>query len=161
MSKVDIELAENIIIDYVKSDLAAKAAEINADKADGFLIEDVPANAYFSTFSDNINNYPLFIYYGATDVSATGIGPGTIETISMLISVHTCWNVNLNANDESWRKAPHRYTRAVKEIIESNFKEDSRITQLTIAGIVPQLFQTNENSPLYKVGGALIKGNIG
>ena len=156
-TRLDAEMVEAIIIGYVQADLAAKAVEINAQKNDGVTINNI--QNYFTTLTEETNNINEFILYGMDNIDAEGIGPATVSTFTMV--VFTFDVQKLNTLGEEWRKKAFRYTRAMQEIIQSHYKDDGRISEIEITGLLPQTFQDNENSPLYKIGGVLIEGKFG
>lgn len=156
--KLDLEKTEELLISFVKVDLTDKLAEIDAEKNDGIILTDVPLDSFFDTFTEEVNNVKNFIHYTMNDSSSDGIGPATSKSFSMFIVVYS--PENFNSNDSTWRKKAFRYSRAIEEIIQTHSKDIGSISQIKISTMIPQLFQINEQSPIYKVGGALIKGII-
>lgn len=153
--KLDLELAESIIIAWIASDLAAKVLEINTEKADGISINDI--QYYFSTESEDVNNYNEIIFYGMDSSEVEGIGPVSSNTFEMFILSLDA--LGLNSSTEQSRKKAFRYSRAFKEIIETNSTSYGGL-KIKVSGIVPNVFRLNENSPLYYVGGVIIEGSF-
>lgn len=157
MSKLDLEWLEGAIIQLIKDNLTAKLAQIDADKNDGLILDPIPVANYFATFEEEINNVDEFIMYGYDTTTADGIGPATIQDFVFMIFVFFSTMNNEIVNEN--RKKSFRYSRAIKEIIQSHYGDIGNTSTLKITEVEPADFQLNENSPLLKIAGLQISSS--
>jgi len=156
--KLDLELLETTIIQLIKDNLTAKLTEIDTEKNDGLTLDPIPDANYFRTFEEEINNVNEFIYYGHDVRVTTGIGPASKQEFTFMILVFFS-TMNNETSDEN-RKKSFRYTRAIKEIIHSNYGNISGVSTLKITDLEPPDMQINENSPLLKSAGIELSSSI-
>lgn len=115
----DVETLIDGLITLIKSKLSTKLAEIDAEKNDGVTLATID-NAAYSDFGipDNILNYDPFIWVVENAISGDSIGAHTAMEIEIFAAVV----IADSGNDLSMGKRVRRYARAMKEVIEENFK---------------------------------------
>lgn len=159
MKKYDIEIVEQKLLELFKSKLAAKLAEIDADKDDGITLE-VPTDAQYYDGTDIdeevINQTPL-IRHGIVTTDTNSISAATAEVNGYLFLILLD---GLNEEQGVIRKRLFRYARAFKEIFEENFDAFSFLSNITITTIAPALWRENELSPVYKTSGVYIEAAL-
>jgi len=158
MSKLDLEWLEGAIIQIIKDNLPAKLLEIDVDKNDGLVLDQIPNANYFTTFGEEVNNVNEFIFYGYNSRSSQGIGPATNQLFQMMILVFFS-TFNNELEDEN-RKKSFRYTRAIKEILQAHYGDIGNSSTLKITDAEPVNFQLNEESPLMQIAGVEVSGNF-
>jgi len=147
------------LLNLIKSKLPAKLAEIDAEKADGVVL-DVPTDEqyYNSTdFDDRVFSQDWLVRYGLEMSETNSITSATAEDNTYIFLVQ--WT-NLNAPEGDTRKRLFRYSRAFKEILEENFDRFPYMSKFKIVTIAPALWAENARSPVYKVGGVRLKTAI-
>lgn len=154
---IDIESAETIIINAVKYGLDKEILLINDEKDDDLKLDEIPLDQYYSTWTDAVNNSNRFIFYYLTDIRSNGVGPATRIDLSMVIAAFDASNINSHSN--IWRRKALRYGRVIQQCVQKRFKDDGRLA-MTISAMIPQMFQINDNSPLYKVGGVEVSASF-
>ncbi len=155
--KCDVETVEADLLALVQAKLPDKIAEITAEKADGIVLT-VPANTdYINTTDDEVNNTDLIVHYGITDGVPLSIGSNTAEDNRYVFNIYLD---ELNQQPGIVRKKLFRYIRALKEIFEENFKKFSYLSSMKVETIAPGMWQKNEQSPIYKVGGVYIETSL-
>jgi len=157
--KYDLEKLESDLLALVKSKMAVKLSEIEADKGDSITLE-VPADdQYFNStdIDEEIVNQVLMVRYGIEESDAISISSATSQesTVSFLVYLN-----ELNQARGVLRKKIFRYGRALKEIFEENFRDLSFVSNMNIEVVSPMEWRENESSPAYKVGGVFIKATL-
>jgi len=158
--KYDIEKLEEGILALIQENIPAKIAEINAEKADGILLQTPTTDQYFNTTDDEVNNNTLSVMYGIIDGSPLSIGSNTAEDNRYALLFY------LDEKNQAAgvvRKKLLRYIRASKEIFEENFHSKLKfVSSLKVETIAPTTasWDSNETSPTYKVGGVLIQASL-
>jgi len=157
--KCDVEIVEDKLLELVQSELPAKLAEIQAEKADGVVL-DVPTDAQYFNGTDideEVINQVMFVKYGLFETIADSNSSATAE-----VNVYgfLFYFDELNGPQGDVRKKIFRYTRAIIEIFEENFDKFPYLSRLNVGTIAPALWRDNEKSPVYKVGGAYIATSI-
>lgn len=156
--KIDFESVAASVASILQANLAAKCAEINADKNDGLNISDIPAAAYFfQTFNDKILNSPVAILYGFQGIRATPVGPETANALTIFIDLF----ILDNGQDDKTVARVLRYSRALREIFEKNWDKLAGGSKILIETSIPVAFKDDTNSSTeYKVGGIMISTSI-
>ena len=150
MGKIDIERIEQEILTIVKANFAAKIAEINADKNDGLILEDVDSANYFNDFYQAELTASLFIFYGIKEPVTQSPGGDSAETWTIFYNVFVQNENNLSVI----RSQVLRYTRALKEIINENSNKISRFCTLPeISSLTPENVLDIVNNTPFKMGG--------
>lgn len=157
MAKFDLENFRDWFIDLFQTNMAAKIAEINAEKGDS-LLTDFTADQYFSDMNQRIDNYDRFIFYGFPDIQTinNGRGPSALEvTMAFDIVVAEPEGGTISEN------IVMRYTRAMVEIVEANSRSNPQIGDVSVEQFAPVSLNDNQLSARMKIGGISIKGTIG
>lgn len=157
MKKYDIEQLEEDLLAIVQSNLPAKLAEIDAEKNDGIILVAPTDSQYFSTTDDEVNNESVFIMYGADDSETVSIASSTSEDVKYFFIVYTN---DINSVPGETRKRILRYSRALKEVINENFRSISFASSLVVATVAPFSWGENERSPVYKAGGIYLRTTL-
>ncbi|MGY5854061.1 MAG: hypothetical protein RTU92_10875 [Candidatus Thorarchaeota archaeon] len=146
-------------MELVQNNLAAKLAEIDAEKADGITLEVPASDQYFNSTDDEVVNQSLVVYYGLTDGNPNSIGSATAEDNRYMFLIFLD---ELNLQPGIVRRKILRYIRAFKEIFEENFDRFPFLSLMKVQTIAPNSasWDENETSPVYKVGGVYIETSI-
>jgi len=160
----DIEVFRNSIIQLIQTELNIKITEINAEKNDDFNITDILPQNYYNDITDQVLNVSPFIYYGFVSLDSSTTGTKTQTTITMFISVVFDNSNTYYANDygtygSGTETKVLRYTRALKEVIQDNYKKFAWASPLSVTEFTPQDFELNKGSD-FKVGGIHVTGTI-
>lgn len=155
--KYDIERLEEDLLALVQSKLPDKIAEISAEKADSIVLEVPLDSQYFNTTDDevDVSNQTLNIQYGVIDGAPFSVSSNTSEDNRYIFLIYLN---ELNGIPGEVRKKLFRYIRAFKEIFEENFDRLTCASSIKVQSIAPTSasWDTNETSPVYKVGGVYI-----
>jgi hypothetical protein len=138
--------------------MAAKVAEINAEKNDGIYLTAIPADQYFNDMNSVVNNYNLYVFYGFTEI-ATNPNPRGDYALDVTIAFDVCFS-----EPEGGAVSENmilRYTRAMAEIITANASRNASIGSIEVQLFAPVSVQDNQSSARMKIGGISIKGTIG
>lgn len=100
-------------------------------------------NGYFEqNWSDAILNITPAIFYGIEDVKAEGYGPVTAQQYKVWIEV-----VLVDTQvDKLMSNRIHRYTRAIKDVIEANWDKIPSASKTKIETVRPISFKLDLNS---------------
>lgn len=156
-----------VIVDEIKTILVAglntKIAAVEAEKVSlgkgvsGGLLP-VPAAAYFvQTWDDKILLFKPAIFYGVEEIEPISIQGVTAQKVEIFIDVVLVASPNLL--DDVWRRI-NRYTRAVKEVMESNVRKLNAMggNSVTIKVVRPATYRLGlDNSEEIKVGGVSVQ----
>ncbi len=138
----------------LQSNLPAKIADINAEKADTTVLDAIPNDKYVSDINDKVLNSKAFLYHTIINIETNPTGAKTAITISMNFEV-----VFENSNKTDTLKKALRYSRCLREIIQENFKS-GKYSNLKVSELIPGNAQLNAGSD-FKVGGINIQSTIG
>lgn len=156
MAQFDIESFRDHFLSLLQDNMVAKVAEINTEKGDSLL--SAPANtSYINSFNDTVINLNEFVYYKIKSIETVDSHAGGISRrITMMF-------VFFLSSPDDWGIAESkilRYTRACEEIISSNARKESRISDLEINVFEPDMVSFSENSPWMQAGGIQVSGVI-
>lgn len=118
------------------------------------ILSQVSADCYFqTTWNDKIMKKSPSIFYGLEEVTATGMGPATIQLFKVFIDVIF---VDSGKDDlGKWRVL--RYSRALKDLFQKHFDRFPCGGNIKIEQVRPLSFMTDENtSDEMRVGGISI-----
>lgn len=156
MSKFDVENFRDYLRDVLQAGMAAKAAEINAEKGDS-LLSDIPSDQYVRNYNDTVLNFDLVLYYKIARIeTGESRAGGTDLSVSVVFAV-------VFSNQDDWDAAESkilRYTRAMLEIFTESGYKNSQISDLRIEPFEPDMVQLSENSPVFQAGGVQVTGVI-
>jgi len=155
MSKYDEETFMYELQQLIIDNLPAKIAEINAEKADGLTLNAVDSSNFIDNLDDEILNADPVVYYGLAGIESTPLGPSTGRKIGVFFDV--IW-INDFTQRNLTRKAL-RYSRALREIIEKNFK-NRKAGDLWVESMTPTDVKLNDDETYYKIGGIVVSGTI-
>jgi hypothetical protein len=103
----------------LQANMATKLSDIDTEKADGLILDDIPTAGYFiNTIPPSLNVNP-FLIYGVQAVTPISSGPTVALAYSLFIIIGHAGLRN-EVNDDIQRKLL-RYSRAVKEIMAEKF----------------------------------------
>lgn len=155
--KYDVETLEADLLALVQTNLPAKIAQIEAEKADSITLE-VPKNAqYFNSTDDKVDNRRFAVQYGLTGSSPVSISSNTAKDCQFIFLVYLD---PINKKQGIARIKLFRYIRALEEIFEENFDRVQCVSNLNIITIAPSAWAENENSPVLKVGGVYVETSL-
>lgn len=156
MAKYDVESLETDLLGLIQDNLETKLDEIETEKGDGISIIAPLASEYFNSTDIAVDNNRFWMFYGVVDGTVDNIGPGSAEINRYMFLAY--FN-ELNVGASIVRKKCLRMIRALKEIIEENFRNIPMASLLKIGTIAPTSasWEENESSPIYKVGGIYIE----
>lgn len=157
MSQFDVESFYDFCSAVVQDNIAAKVAEINAEKADAHVIQAPTENQFVSDFSAQLLNENFFIYYELLDTEATEQA-GDSVALEVMMRFYALF-VEAEDGTDSVKKAL-RYSRALHEIFLEHYRDVPEISGIEIIQIAPQSTQFPNSSDWYKIGGVEIKGTI-
>ena len=150
MAKFDNEVLLNAVVQYLKDNLTAKLAEIDAEKADGITLTPVSADAFFvHTLDDEVTNYNPFIYVGFSSLGGSAIQGST--AFEPRIQVTIVMSASTETQDDFAKIL--RYQRALVEIFNEGFSRIRSEINLTIENLEPVTLQGVNTSNLYRAIG--------
>jgi nicotinate-nucleotide pyrophosphorylase len=152
-AKYDIEAFVDQVISTMQDDLPGKVTEINTEKGDELLIN-IPNESYYGNIMLQVLNVNQFIYYQVVDIETNTNGGLTAIAVTLQVSV-----VFIDSSDVNTTKKALRYSRALREVIQENFKISGSASRLKITEFAPQDIQVNEGSD-FKMGGIHITSTI-
>jgi len=157
MAKFDLEVFSDTLKNYLIDNMAAKVAEINTEKGDDPVLNEIPAAAYFEDFNEKIVNFTDFIYFGFDEFEP---GVSNAGEIGQPVSMFFLTLVIDQDGGVVGRNKILRYTRAMFEIFEENATTDANISDLEMIILPPDRVTLDLSSDWYKTGGVRIKGTI-
>ncbi len=157
--KYDLEDLLDDVETLLKTSLNAKIQAVESEKtskgkglATG-LSSIADDSFYRQTWSDKILNTSPAIYFGIENVETSGVGPASAETIKIFSEVVI---VDSGMDDLTHRRV-NRYSRAMKELFESNFAKFNYASKIKIETVRPTSFRLElDTSEEIKVGGVSI-----
>ena len=156
MARFDLEDFRDVLKAYLVDGMTAKVSEINTEKGDSLLI-DIPEAQYFQDFNEKIVNFKEFIYFGFQPFEA-GISSG--DSLAQPVSMFFVTMVTDQSGGIIGENKILRYTRAMTEIFQAKALSDSRISDLEITILPPDLVKIEPGSEWYKAGGVNVKGTV-
>lgn len=155
MAKYDEEQFMRDLKNIVLNNVNAKIDEINTEKGDN-LLKQVDDNNFYLTLDDQYLNADPIIYYGIAGSESLGIGPSTERKVGVFFDI-------IFINDFTDRELIYkclRYSRALREVIECNFKKIAEVGNLVIETVTPTDVKMHGEGPYYKIGGVVVSGNL-
>lgn len=164
MLKYDVE---NLLADLKKilvANLNTAIAAVEAEKiaqglpATGLLPIDTTLGYFEQTWSDAILNITPALFFGLEEAQAVGIGPATSEKLKFFVEV-----IVLDSGmDVLTKNRVHRYSRALKDVMEANYDRIPSSSKIKVETVRPIAFKLDlDSSEEYKVGGISITTSIG
>lgn len=152
-AKYDIETFVNEVIGMVQDNLPAKIAEINLEKGDSAL-EVIPNGDYFDSIMQQVLNVNEFIYYPIVSIETVANGATTSLTVTLQISA-----IFNNRNCDNTMQKVLRYSRALREVVQGDFKLSGSASRLKVTEFAPQDIILNDGSD-FKMGGINLTSTI-
>ena len=147
--KFDEELILSNLETILKANLNTKIGTINTEKGDSITLATINDNAYIMDVDDKEVNYNPYIIYMIADQTSESNGPVTSENLIINIAL-----INSdNGMDKSIVKRMLRYRRALREVIEDNFRNINQCGEVTIESLPVLSFQKGSSSIMSKVVG--------
>lgn len=159
MAKYDLEnlLADikSILVANLNTAIAAVEAEKIAQglPTTGLAAVDNSSGYFLQNWSDAILNITPAIFYGVEDIKATGVGPATIQEYRIFVEI-----VMVDSGMDVLGNARiNRYSRAIKDVLESNYDRIPSAAKTKIETVRPISFKLDQNSSeTIKVGGVSV-----
>lgn len=156
---MDEETFLDDMVALLKSKIDAKVSEINTLKSDSITLETIPSDRFIETLNEDALNWPLFVYYGIDAINSNGLGPATSREVTVFFDI-------IFMDDQSsfgnvGRKSVQRYTRALREIIQENYRKIKYASISKVDSVSPVNLRDVEDSNYYKVAGVEVKATIG
>lgn len=155
----DIEDLMNDIEQLMKDHLNSKINQLNAEKGDSIVLNEIDDTAYiFQSLDERVMNYDPFVFYGlAASVESDGIGPAISKRLPIDIAV-----ISFDKNKPNIGKRYLRYNRAIEEIFLENWDSFSNnAVKLKIKTPVLIDFTILNNSDPFRVVGVELEANLG
>ncbi len=149
--KYDIESFINQVITTIKDNLSAKVNEINSEKFDTIRIENIPGEAFFDDVNQQVFNKDSFIYYTIVNIDTETVGGTTKMEVTLAVSV-----ILSDTGETGMLSKMLRYSRCLREIIQSNFKKSASTSPLRISEFVPADVELSQGGG-FKISGIQIK----
>lgn len=156
--KFDTEKLLDAVRDFLQADLPAKLDEIDAEKADGITLEDIPNANYYLNEAPVDLNASRFIVYGLQSASPISAGPVVALAFEIFIIIgHTGLK---NEIDDTVNRKLLRYTRAAKEVLSANFANLGGFSKLEVAEYPSNPQITLETGETIRVSGLVASATI-
>lgn len=152
--KYDIETFIGDIVALVQANLANKIAAINTEKNDDYELVAVDNADYYNDLSSQILNASPFMYYTPMNIETSSNGAHTSIEVTLLLVV--AFN-NVNAGGTINKVL--RYSRALREIVQENYKQSASASRLLIEELVPSNVSIIEGE-VHKMGGIELKATL-
>lgn len=157
MARADIETFRDYFLGLIQANLAAKLAEINAEKADGITLTDFIAAQYTSDMNEKVMNYSEFVFYGFPEIlTIPNPRGGFALDITMSFEVVFCAPDGGTVAENKIL----RYTRAMAEIVTESLRGNCIASDVTVEILAPVSLAENLRSQWTKIGGIQIRGTI-
>ncbi len=114
----DVESLITDIETLLKNNLNTKLSAIDTEKNDSIVLKQVNSSAYFWDLNSSAVNYDPAILIVESDNESEGLGPATKQVITLNVTII----VADKYTDLFIVKRMHRYRRALREVIETNFQ---------------------------------------
>lgn len=160
MSHKDEETFLDDVVTLMKAELSTFIAEVNNEKNDGINCPTVADKRFYESLNDEVFNFPAFIYYGIKGISAQTIGPATSAEITLFFDFLHLDDGTSQIASHKIRKKVMRCGKAMRLLIQKNFRKIRYADDLEILTMSPQNFKNIESKQNYKLGGIELKGTI-
>lgn len=156
MARIDFEDILDNVKTVLTNNLNTKIVSINSEKDDGIDVPSIDNNAYYLQSLDyEIMNHDPCIVYGIEEIETDEKSYGhTLEKLFISIVVL----LSDNGRKEISR-IMFRYSRALKEIFEENFRNINSNNYL-IDRLTPVPFENLDGSQTYKAIGIIIETDL-
>lgn len=151
---IDIEEILISIDTFLKANLNTQIGLMNSEKNDTIVLKTISNSAYFiQTLNDAMANYDPYILLGVSDITSTGIGPGTAK----LLRFEVVLILQDGAQDLFIGKRMLRYLRVLEDLFNKNFNKVLPHVSFKINSLVPiAITAVNSNDPFRAVGVELV-----
>lgn len=137
----DVEYWVLKLIDYVKSNLNTKIAEINTEKADAVTLKTVDSEAYYYTsFGSEMPMFDPVVIFSVS--SGLGENSGSEPKENIRITIEMVVADGMESDREAVLKTMLRYRRALKETITDRARA---FNSLSIVDLPDQSFIVNQS----------------
>lgn len=144
-----------ILVNYLNDKIDA----INTEKDDDVKMKTVDTDdgLFLQQLNGKCSNFDPIVFYTCVDIATTGHGPMTAKTyiIDVLILVEDTGEQIEIGN------LLFRYQRALEEIYEEHWTENSNGMKTIITSLVPRPMTLMNTSRLYRVVGIELSASIG
>lgn len=137
MAKYDLEDLMADVKSIMTTYLNTKITALNSEKSDAITLVQVDSEAYhLQQMNGKSPNFDPFIIYGVTNIEGEGLGPHTETEIDVQVALVLADN----GEDVEITNRMYRYGRALREVFEEHFSENSNAIKLSIKSLVPVQF---------------------
>lgn len=155
---------ENLLSDVkgiLTSNFNTKLTAITSEKGDSITLTAIDSSSYFfQTMNDRTANFVgPFILYGIEDLKSIPTPRSCASATEVLISILVI--VADQGQDLNIMSRMLRYSRALKEVIEENFRIVECCNSLEVQSLVPVPFQDINTGEPYRAVGILLKTVLG
>jgi hypothetical protein len=156
--KYDPETYLLAIETFLKANLNTEITALNTEKNDSISLKSISTDAYFlQTLNDTVANYNPHILIGLDDIGGSGIGPGTLKTLTFSIIII----LEDRGEDLFIGRRMLRYGRVLEDLLNRSFNKIIPHATFIINSLVPIAITTvNSNDP-YRAVGAQVVTNLG
>lgn len=159
MAKYDLESLLNGLKNICVEGLNPKLDAISTEKGGEEPLPHIEENAYFFQAMDKkaAGIHRVFLFYGAEDPLADGIGPHTLEDYSIFFIVV----LRDTADGEALTTKLLRYSRALKEIFEEASLKNKVRSRISVTSLSPVNFGIQDVPGTFRGVGVKIGATIG
>jgi len=145
----DVEDLMRSLVTVMQAGLPAKITAINAQKADGIVLEQIANANYYNVINEQVEGVSPFIYYGFSSIGSESIGSNKTK-LTPTIFFEVAFSNDYRDQDAYWKVL--RYTRAMQEVMQDNFFRIRSSENLRIEPFTPADIHKNDGADL-KIGG--------
>lgn len=149
------------VTNFIKAGINAEIDAINLNKDDGIECPNIQPDRFFESMNDEVFNFANgFIYYGIKLISPTSNMTATSSEITLFFDFLHLDDLTSQTASHKIRKKVMRCGKALRQVIQKNFKKVSYASELSITTLSPQNFKNIESGDSYKMGGVELTGTI-
>jgi hypothetical protein len=139
---------------FLKANLNTEIANLNTEKNDSITLMTIVSDAYFlQTLNDTVANYNPHILIGLDDIGSSGIGPGTVKTLTFSIIII----LEDRGEDLLIGRRMLRYGRVLEDLLNRSFNKIIPHATFKINSLVPiAITSVNSNDPYRAVGAQIV-----
>lgn len=153
MARFDLETLVSKIDTAVKANFTARVAELNLEKGNAPVLEDLPAQAWlFGSLNDAVKNFKNFVYYYVDDIQTKTAGPRYTQDITLEFDFFL-----FDRQDNLIEKWIMRYQRVLIDAIMDTWnKVGQGYGKATVASLAPIDVKLNNSSHYHKLFGVTL-----
>jgi hypothetical protein len=142
------------IQNFLQANLNTEIGNLNTEKNDSIVLKTISNDAYFlQTLNDTVANYNPHILISLDDIGSSGIGPGTLKTLTFSIIVI----LEDRGEDFFIGRRMLRYGRVLEDLLNRSFNKIIPHATFKINSLVPiAITSVNSNDPYRAVGAQIV-----